>query len=159
MSKNRSYVIGSISIAVAVVFLIITIMWYIGLQEELKKPKVLVDETKYITFGEFFSVSTVFSEGEKVNVEIKVVEGGPLDVLLFDSKGFLEFERFMKNEINSVSYLKTGSALNVKSKNYEFTIPTQDRYFIVVNNAGGIEGGARPVGDVSVHIKVTYVIP
>jgi chorismate synthase len=177
MSKKTTYVISGIALAAVVVGLVIAIMYYIDtqkrleeeekrleeakkrLEEELRKPIVLVDETKYIPWLGYQHISTVFSKGTKIDVEIKVVEGGPLDVLLFDSKGFLEFERFMKNEINSVSYIKIGSSLNVKSKNYDFIIPEQDRYFIVINNAGGIEGGARPVGDVSVHIKVTYVIP
>ena len=119
----------------------------------------MVDETNYIPWGAYLQHSTVFSEGTKVSVEIEVVKGGPVDVLLFDSGGFLNFVRFMEGKINSASYFNIGSALNVESKKYDFIVPVQDRYFIVINNAGRIEGGARPVGDVSVHIKVTYTLP
>ena len=76
-------------------------------------------------------------------------------MLLMNSGDLLIFEnRVVKGESGSFQHFKKGSALNVKSIVYEFTIPSDDRYFIVLSNAGGIEGGARPVGDVTVYIKV-----
>ncbi len=86
---------------------------------------------------------------------VRVEEGGPIDVLLMDSGDFLNFENLIKGgEAGNFQYFKKGSALDVKSIDYEFTIPSDDRYFVVLNNAGHIEGGAVPVGPVTVHIKI-----
>lgn len=53
------------------------------------------------------------------------------------------------------TYYSTGSALNVTSKTYTFEIPTTGKYYIVVNNADNIEGGATPQGPVDFHIVIT----
>lgn len=118
----------------------------------------LIEETEHIKYGNYFSYSTVFKEGYKIQVTVDVKQGGPVDVLLLDSGDYLNFEEFMKDKKSTFKYLKIGSALDIMSKSYTFEIPTSDRYHIVINNGGGIEGGAKPEGDVAVYIKVIYSI-
>ncbi len=89
---------------------------------------------------------------------MEVKDGGPVDVLLLDSKNYLDFEEFFRGRRSSFKYFKTGSALNIMSKSYSFTIPYTDRWFIVICNEDLISGGAEPRGDVSVFIKVTVTI-
>lgn len=60
-----------------------------------------------------------------------------------------------KPQSATFTYYTTGSALNVTSKSYTFETPTTDRYYIVVNNADNVEGGATPQGPVDFHIIVT----
>ena len=123
--------------------------------EPTKPLGTLVDESPFINYGSYWHVSTVFQQGMSIYVSIRVEEGGPIDVLLMDSGQFLEFQRFMEGRAGSFYHFRKGSALNVKSISFTFTFPSNDRYFIVLNNAGHIEGGADPVGDVTVYIKVT----
>jgi hypothetical protein len=114
-----------------------------------------VDESPYIEYGSAWHSSTVYPKGMTIHVSVRVQEGGPIDVLLMNSGDFLNFENLIRGgEAGNFQYLKKGSALNVKSIDYEFTIPSDDRYFVVLNNAGRIEGGAVPVGPVTVHIKI-----
>lgn len=123
-----------------------------------KKTILLFEETKYIKYGEYYTSSTVMNEGDKIQVTTDVKQGGPVDVILLNSYNQLEFVEFMEKRRSSINFFKIGSALNVMSKSYTFEIPSTDRYFIIINNGGGFQGGAEPNGDVSVYMKVTYQI-
>lgn len=118
----------------------------------------LVEETFVIGYGGYHHISTVFQGGEAIHVTVRVEEGGPIDVLLMNSGDFVNFERFMQGEVETFSHYKSGSVLDVKHVAFTFTTPTDDRYFIVLNNAGGIEGGAVPVGAVTVYVKATFCL-
>ncbi len=60
-----------------------------------------------------------------------------------------------KPKSTAFTYYSAGSALNVKSKSYSFETPKTGKYYIVVNNAGHVPGGATPQGAVDFHIVVT----
>jgi len=113
-----------------------------------------IEESPVIGYYHYWHYSTTFQEGLSIHVTVIVEEGGPIDVLLMDSGQFLEFQRFMESQTQSFRDFKAGSALNVKHISFTFTFPSTDRYFIVLNNADGIEGGAVPVGQVTVYIKI-----
>ncbi len=53
------------------------------------------------------------------------------------------------------TYYNAGSALKVKDKTYSFTTPDAGKYYVVINNAGGIQNGATPTGPVDVDILIT----
>jgi len=126
--------------------------------EEHVSHQVLVDETEYLEYGVYWWVSTVLEEGDEIEATVEVEQGGPIDVLLFNSDQYLQFEQFMEGEGTTLEYFVVGSALNVTSKSYTFQIPSSDSYYVVISNAGGIEGGATPEGDVAVYLKVVAIV-
>jgi hypothetical protein len=119
---------------------------------------LLTDEVIYLEYGQYWHSSTVFEEGDEIEVTVEVKQGGPVDVLLLDSAQYYQFEQFMNDRKGSFTYFVAGSALNVMSKSYTFQIPGADRYYVVISNAGGIERGARPEGDVAVYLKVVAIV-
>ncbi len=52
------------------------------------------------------------------------------------------------------AYLEEGSALNVKGAAYTFSVVDTDTCYVVVNNAGYIEGGSAPIGPVFFRIEI-----
>lgn len=52
------------------------------------------------------------------------------------------------------SYYISGSALNIKAKTYVFEAPETGNYTVVVNNTGGIQGGATPAGPVDFEVII-----
>lgn len=60
-----------------------------------------------------------------------------------------------KPKSSSFTYYVAGSALNVESKTYSWETPSSGKYYIVVNNADNVQGGATPQGAVDFHIVVT----
>jgi len=152
-AKPESKTARNIVIAVTlIVLLVVAGLGFLAIQHA--STRTLFDESPFIEYGAHQHYSTVFPVGTSIDVTVRVEKGGAIDVLLMDSKDFLDFQRFMEQETESFYHFKTGSALNVKHISFTFTFPSTDRYFIVLSNAGGIEGGARPVGDVTVYIKV-----
>ncbi len=79
-------------------------------------------------------------------------------MLLLDSGDFDEFQFSLRNA-GEFSYFTSGSAKNVLSKTYTFIIPSQDRYYVLINNGGGLRDGAVPIGDVDVYLKVDFLLP
>lgn len=157
-AKPESKTARNIVIAVTlVVLLIVAGLGFLAIQHA--STRTLFDESPFIEYGAYQHYSTVFSVGTSIDVTVRVEKGGPIDVLLMDSKDFLDFQQFMERKTESFYHFKTGSALNVEHISFTFTFPSSDRYFIVLSNAGGLEGGARPVGDVTVYIKVIVHIP
>ncbi|NWF77788.1 MAG: hypothetical protein HXY36_04265 [Chloroflexi bacterium] len=128
------------------------------LEKYVSHETLLIDKVTHLESGQYWSFSTVFEEGYEIEVMVEVKQGGPIDVLLFNSGQYLQFERFMKGKGTTVEYFVTGSALNVMSKSYTFQIPSSDRYYVVISNGGGIKGGARPKGDVAVYLKVVAIV-
>ena len=116
---------------------------------------VLLNTTQRINKGESIQFSSFSPPQAQIKVIMKVEKGGPVDVLLFDSAGYAGFKDSIEGNRSRISFIETGSALNVTLKTYTFLIPAQDRYYIVISNSGHIEGGARPSGDVDVYLKVT----
>jgi hypothetical protein len=128
------------------------------LEERVSYEVVVTDETQYLEYGAYWSVSTVLEEGYEIEVTAEVEQGGPIDVLLLNSDQSLQFEQFMAGEGTALEYFVVGSALNVTSKSYAFQIPSSDSYYFVMSNAGGIEGGATPEGDVTVYLEVIVTV-
>jgi len=128
------------------------------MEKHVSEEVLVIEETEYLEYEQYWSVSTVLEEDNEIEVTVEVEQGGPIDVLLFDSGQYLQFEQFMGGSRESFEYLVTGSALNVMSKSYTFQIPSSDRYYVVISNAGGIEGGARPEGDIAVYLKVVAIV-
>jgi len=162
-SKTRRNIV--IAIVLIFILLIVGALGY-GVYKASKPPPptplptptpgyTLVDESPFIEYGSYWDYSAAFHQGAYIHITIRVEEGGPIDVLLMDSGEFLDFQEFMEGKKGSFYDFKSGSALNVKAINFTFTVDRNDRYFIVLNNAGHIEGGADPTGDVTAYIKVT----
>lgn len=128
------------------------------LEERVSQEVVVADETQHLEYGEYWSVSTVLEEGYEIEVTAQVEQGGPIDVLLLNSDQYLQFEQFMEGAGTTLEYFVVGSALNVTSKSYTFQIPSSDSYYVVMSNAGGIEGGATPEGDVAVYLEVIVTV-
>lgn len=128
------------------------------LEEHVSREVLVAEETKYLEYEQYWSVSTELEEGYEIEVTVEVKQGGPIDVLLFDSGDYLQFEQFMEGTGEEFTYFVAGSALNVMSKSYTFQIPSSDRYYVVINNAGRIEGGATPEAEVAVYLKVVATV-
>jgi len=146
------------NIMIAVMLIALLVLCGVGYLVLQSSKRTLWEQSPVIEYRAYQHFSTVFPKGATIHVTVRVEEGGPIDALLMSSGEFLYFENLVKGEVGSFQYFKEGSALNVKSIDYEFTIPSDDRYFIVLNNAGHIEGGAVPIGPVTVYVKIVVSV-
>ena len=94
--------------------------------------------------------------GAVINVDLDVTAGGNVDLFLMDSGYFAEYQNFVNGTAIVFHYYGVGSALNILSKSYNFTIPEYGTYYVVVDNVkDNISGEAVPTGAVTVKIKIT----
>ncbi len=131
--------------------------------EEITKPKEILqditlgvlDETRIIKASGYLVYSFLGDKGEKINMNLEVINGEAIDVFIMDSSGFTDFQSMMLGgSSEEFSSLATGQGRNVKSKSYTFTFDHTDRYYIVVDNSIQPVGGAKPSGQVDVKIKI-----
>jgi len=154
-SRNVYYAIVAVLIVIALLF--VANQYISGEVEDLRTtPIVLRDEIIFLERGEVSSISTTFSKGQRLEVSIKVEEGGPVDIFLFNSGQQLDFRSFLDGKETTFASTAFGSSKDIKGKNYSFMIPSDDRWFIVVYNGGRVSGGADAIGDVSVSVKISY---
>ncbi len=144
--KNHDIILSK----VLIVFLVLLLPTAAMAQEEVinETTTINADEIKYYSFsGE---------EGVTITVSINVTSGGPIDILLLDSSNFQTYKNaFVSGSSTNFEYYVDGSALSVKSKTYEFTLPSSQTYYIVIENADFTSGGASPQGSVDVKIVVS----
>jgi len=92
--------------------------------------------------------------GTELLVTVAVLGGGPVDIMLMDTEDWPGFQSVMAGGNGTFTYYIAGSRLDTFAHIYNFTAPVSDTFYLVVNNAGQIEGGAEPSGDASVYISV-----
>lgn len=94
------------------------------------------------------------NNGTELLVTVAVLDGGPVDIMLMDTEDWPDFQSVMAGGNGTFTYYVAGSRLDTFAHIYNFTTPVSDTFYLVVNNAGQIEGGAEPSGDASVYISV-----
>ena len=121
--------------------------------------QTLLDQTQTIPENYYWHAQFPANTGDTIGVDLNVTNGGSVDAFLMDSTGFADYQKLVNDTtgaVDSFSYYVAGSAMNISSKSYEFVIPTDAVYYIVIDNAkDNISGEAVPTGDVSVSIKIT----
>lgn len=116
----------------------------------------LLDEGLQISSGQFEAYSFSGTKGVSISVNFKINSGGAVNLLLMDSGNFTLFSSDCSNGGSSpFYYYGSGSALSTMSKSYSFTLPSTQSYYVVIDNAGCVAGGASPSGSVNFHITIT----
>jgi hypothetical protein len=114
---------------------------------------VLWDETTWLDNDHYLEYSAVLNKGTTLNIDVSANSG--IDVMVMDSSGFTDY----KDAVSSFSGGEWNSYISQKSimkKSFTFTVPSTDRYYIIIDNTDSLEGGAYANKGLSVSLKVTY---
>lgn len=112
---------------------------------------ILIDEEIKIEKEVYWYTGWPLYEGEQLDINITVIEGWLVDVFLLDSWGYRQFEEGM-----SFDYYEECSDLGIKELSCSIIIPTNDEWYLIIDNTNMIEEGATTIGDVTVHVKMSY---
>jgi len=146
MSKRK---LGFSPLLGFVVIIVIMAGYYLGTESK----KTVIDETTVIGQGSIYRVSINGQAGKEYAITVRVSNDKPIDVFILDSDNYDRFLSTMRSQSGSFSSLYTEK--NTLGSEFDFTAPGPDTYYLLLNNAGNISGGARPSGDSSVYVKVT----
>ena len=117
--------------------------------------QVLVDESSTVPADYFKVYGFTGTEGAVISVEFEVISGGNVDLFLMNEGGYEEYQGVINGTGSVFHYYVAGSVLNTQGKNYEFELPSDGTYYIVIDNlTSGVEGEATPSDDVTFQIKV-----
>jgi hypothetical protein len=113
----------------------------------------LTDETKTINADESWSYEFDIPEGAEIEIELKVLGGGAIDVFLVDSSNYAGYSYISDGGTGEFEYIVDGSSISTKAFKGKFTV-TPGAYYFVVDNTAIPDGGATPTDSVDVKIKV-----
>lgn len=116
----------------------------------------LLNEGKQITSGQFAYYSFSGTKGATINVNFTISSGNAVNLMLMDSTNYNAFSTACTgNTAGSFQYYVSGSSLASVSKSYSFTLPETQTYYVIIDNAGCVNGGATPTGSVTYQIIIS----
>lgn len=133
-----------------VVILIIVIVFVVFSNQTQKTT--LVEETIVVNYRSYSRYPFTCSVGATVEFEVGVTNGRPIDIYVVDSDDYGNFVHMMSSQSGSFSSIITKK--NTLGSRFDFKASRSDTYYLILNNAGRVEGGATPLGDVSVYVKI-----
>jgi hypothetical protein len=143
--KPWKYVLIGVGATIGVLFLLIVIIGSIPFSE------VLFDEVNTVNFNETLYYVFDAEEYDEIDVDFEVIEGGEVNLVLMNAAGFSDY---MDKDTLMFDYIAAGTSYPVRAKTYTYEIRKSGSYYIVIDNADTLYGGAEPVDDVNVRLKV-----
>lgn len=111
-------------------------------------------ETRKIEMNEYLVYKFNGTTANKIDVTIEVESGDSIDMLLFNSGNFIEFQSMMESgRPKPYNPYSTGKGMGLKYITYTFEIPANDTYYIVEDNTFLPNNGGSPGGSVEVQMK------
>jgi len=118
-----------------------------------EETQTLIDETKTINADSSGFYGFEVYKGAEIEIELKVLSGGAIDVFLVDSSDYARYNYILGGGTGKFGYIVDGSSVSTKAFKRTFTVPRGTYYFVVDNTAMTV-GGAAPTGSVDVKIEV-----
>lgn len=114
----------------------------------------ILDETKTVPYNHILSYLLAGDQGYQFNIEI-TTDGAPVDVLVLDENNYQVYSNAFKNggstSFNGVIYT------SVVTKNFQYVLPSQGKYYLVIENAPFLTDGADAKNDVNVQMMVELI--
>ncbi|VVB90785.1 Uncharacterised protein [uncultured archaeon] len=111
-------------------------------------------ETTKIEANEYLVYKFQGTATNNLDVTIEVFSGDSIDMLLFNSENFTEYQSMMKSgKPKPYNPYSTGKGMDLKYIKYSFVIPANDTYYIVEDNTYLPDNGGLPGGSVIVQMK------
>jgi hypothetical protein len=117
-------------------------------------PISIVDEMRIVHYNHMVSYLLAGDQGYQFNIEI-ATDGAPVDVLVLDESDYQLYSNAFKQG-SAVSF--SGVIYKfVVSKNFQYVLPSQGRYYLAIENSPFLNGGADAKRDVNVSINVELI--
>lgn len=121
-----------------------------GFQQPQSRTQQIVDETKTLDPGYYWSNSVEMDEGTSVDIQLSVESGPAIDFYVMDEDNFEQFEN---ENFEQVEYYSSPSGESTQDLSSDFEAPKDGTFYFVVDNT--YAGEATPDGEsVDVHLKI-----
>ena len=118
-----------------------------------------IDRTDLIKLNKY---NDIFLEevkaGSILNVEIQATTGGDIDVLLMKPADFENYKNAIAQRGN-INFIPDGSKIRERVIKYTYKFQDAGDYHLVLDNTDVPKGGASPLDQVEINLKVTVEPP
>ena len=132
---------------VAIVVIIIVVIVFLN-----NLGTMVIDKSVGVPTNQWYRVKFYMDEGDVAASIIKCEEGGPIDVFLCSSTGYENYESLMFWGFGT--FYSYHSSRSVYDDEFTFTAPESGYYYLILDNAGIVEGGASPRNHVRVKVQL-----
>jgi hypothetical protein len=116
---------------------------------------VIYNETQSVVENHYQYYSIIMQSGDKIDVSVST-DGSLVDAMLVDSNNFGKYVTAVNNP-NSSGWKNYVSGNSIVTKNFSFTAPYTDRYYVIIDNTKFPANGANAGKDVDVYTTVTLL--
>jgi|SRR5208337_2025781 len=114
----------------------------------------IIDATKTVPYNHILSYLLAGDQGYQFNININT-DGNPVDVLVLDENSYQIYSNAFTHggtsSFNAVTYRY------VVSQNFQYVLPSQGKYYLVIENAPFLQNGADAQRDVNVQVSVDLI--
>ena len=121
------------------------------------EKEVIMDTVVDVDVNKFDSFPIPAQEGDLLNYTIIVEEGGPIDFFILEEQKRDRLIDALNGTSTRIESYERGRGKNVTYASSEFLLVSEQDWFILINNYGHIQDGARPSSDVVVHIIIEKI--
>ena len=114
----------------------------------------ITSELKIIPYNSLQSYLLAGDAGYQFNIDVTST-GGPVDILIFDENNYLIYANAFKSGSNA-GYAETVYR-KVHSQNFEYILPSQGKYYLVIENPWVLSIGTPAKNDVIVNTVIELV--
>ena len=165
MSQERN----TSTIRLTVVFAVVIIFaWYLIVNFVQRDPPEMIylneteistvlDDTVSVKLKQYHQIPLEVEKGDILNTSIKVLRGGPIDYFILEEDRLEMLIEALEGSNNRFESYERGRGLNISEKSSEFIIVNEEKWFLLINNYGRIQNGARPASDVTVEVIIEKI--
>ena len=117
-------------------------------------PISIVDETKTIPYNHILSYLLAGDQGYQFDININT-DGNPVDVLVMDENDYQIYSKAFTH--GGTSSFDAVTYRYVTSQNFQNVLPSQGKYYLVIENAPFLQNGADAQRDVNVQVSVDLI--
>lgn len=111
------------------------------------------EETAAIGYDQSCAIICKLKSNGEIDFSGKVITGGEVDFMLFDEKGYNEYN---SSTSGSNKFYSKGTKLNAMEFSFNIEVEKGDWYIVIDNTNLKPDNGAKPLGDVTVYYTVAY---
>jgi hypothetical protein len=112
-----------------VVFGVLGTLFLIVVLASIQTETLADEETRMVEPGYYSYLLFDADEYDKIDFDFKVVQGGPVNLLLLDAHNFVRY-----NDNETYFYYPEGSSNQVMGKSYSYKVERSGSYYILVEN-------------------------
>lgn len=121
--------------------------------------RINIDQVRTINLEKYYEIPLPeVKQGDVLNVEIQVTSGGAIDALVMKSSDYAGYMNAY-NSRGTFNYIEEASMKGQTTLRYSYKFKEAGDYYLILDNTEVPKGGAPPLNQVEITLKVSVTTP